>query len=102
MRIIVTADAVHITEANVFTALSAEFDGIDAAQAAVILGDQGLGEMPDAGHVWFDIGSLRELARPDGASPEWDESWASMIAYARGKGWVEEKSGRDAVRVHVA
>lgn len=53
----------------------------------------------DDGHVWLDIDELRTLAEPQATTPGWRDDFSQMIAYARGKGWLDD-SGR-AVRAHV-
>ena len=49
-------------------------------------------------HAWVRSDALRRLAGP-AATPEWEEGFAAMLEYARGRGWVDDDQG--AVRGHV-
>ena len=49
-------------------------------------------------HFWVSVGALRALAG-DAATPAWEESLASMLEFARSRGWVNDDL--DAVRAHV-
>ena len=59
-------------------------------------GELGLARVDE--HAWVPIDTLRGLAGP-AATPEWEESLAGMLGYARSKGWVDDELG--AVRAHV-
>ena len=58
----------------------------------------GLGIVRLDEHAWVSIDALRSLAG-GAATPAWEESLQSMIAYARSKDWVDDEVG--AVRAHV-
>jgi hypothetical protein len=49
-------------------------------------------------HAWVSIDALRSLAGA-AATPAWEESLQSMIAYARSKDWIDD--GLGAIRAHV-
>lgn len=49
-------------------------------------------------HAWIEIDAVRRLAR-DAATPEWEDSFAKMLDFARTKGWVDDERG--AIRAHV-
>jgi hypothetical protein len=49
-------------------------------------------------HAWVRIDALRRLAAPV-VGPEWEAGFASMIEFARSRGWVDDELG--AVRGHV-
>jgi hypothetical protein len=49
-------------------------------------------------YAWVRIDALRELAAPV-VGPEWEAGFASMIEFARVRGWVDEEL--EAVRGHV-
>jgi hypothetical protein len=49
-------------------------------------------------HAWVRTEALRRLAGSV-ATPEWEESFAAMLDYARMRGWVDDDQG--AVRGHV-
>jgi hypothetical protein len=49
-------------------------------------------------HAWVRTDALRRLAGP-AATPEWEERFATMLEYARTRGWVDDEQG--AVRGHV-
>ena len=49
-------------------------------------------------HAWVRVEALRRLAGP-GATPAWEESLASMLEFARSRGWVDDET--DSVRAHV-
>lgn len=57
----------------------------------------GLGRLKDDGeHVVVDPVALRALAGP-AATSDWEEGLSGMLAYAAGKGWMED----DGVVAHV-
>jgi hypothetical protein len=49
-------------------------------------------------HAWVRTDALRRLAGP-AATPQWEERFATMLEYARTRGWVDDELG--AVRGHV-
>ncbi len=49
-------------------------------------------------HAWVRVDALRELAGAS-ATPAWEESLASMLEFARSKGWVDDDLG--SIRAHV-
>lgn len=70
--------------------LHVELAGVDDATAVE---DAGLGT-PEGDHVWLEIPALRAAGEDTDA---WRTSFDGMIAYARGKGWVEGTR----VRAHI-
>jgi hypothetical protein len=87
---------VTLLDAGVFTAFDAVIEG--GAPEPGALAAAGL-PRSGPGHVWVPIALLRELAG-DARTPAWDEQLDAMVAYAAGKGWLDEDLG--AVRAHVA
>ncbi len=73
--------------------LHVELAGVDEQSAATAIADAGLGAM-DGDHVWLDIPALRASGE---GTDSWFEAFDGMIAYARGKGWVNGTR----VRAHV-
>jgi hypothetical protein len=49
-------------------------------------------------HAWVRIDALRTLAGAS-ATPEWEDSLASMLEFARSRDWVDDELG--AIRAHV-
>jgi hypothetical protein len=49
-------------------------------------------------HVWVRVEALRRLAGK-AATPDWEASLASMLEFARSRGWVDDET--DSVRAHV-
>ena len=49
-------------------------------------------------HAWVRVDALRELVG-DAATPEWEESLASMLEFARSRGWVDDETS--SIRAHV-
>jgi hypothetical protein len=49
-------------------------------------------------HAWVPLDLVRELAG-DAASAEWEGSFAAMVEFARGRGWLDEELA--AIRAHV-
>lgn len=82
---------VHLRDPDDFTRFSVVVDGEGDLEALV---DQsGIGRIrPDGEHVVVDPVALRALAGP-AADEEWAEGLAGMIAYAAGRGWVEDDGG---------
>ena len=77
---------VALREPDDFTAFRVEVDGDgdwdDLARAL-----DGTGHV-DAPHAWIALDALRALGRGD--DPQWLEQLDGMVAYARGKQWVDE------------
>ncbi len=98
MRVIVGAEELAVAEAEALTELSVVCLGRrdDLASA---LHDAGLGELEEESYAWLDIEGLRSLARRAVVGPtrEWEQGFAAMISYARGRGWVRGVR----VRAHV-
>lgn len=70
---------------------------VDAAgPSAEELAPAGIARLDE--HAWVRIDDLRRLAG-DAATPAWEESFQSMLEFARSKGWVDDELG--AVRGHV-
>jgi hypothetical protein len=63
------------------------------AEALAASGIVGLGT-----HAWVRTDVLRRLAGP-AATPAWEDSFATMLDFARARGWVDDELG--AVRGHV-
>jgi hypothetical protein len=68
--------------------------GEDPAPEALAAG----GVLGFGDHAWVRTDALRRLAGAV-ATPEWEEGFAAMLDYARGRGWVDDEQG--AVRAHV-
>jgi hypothetical protein len=85
---------VLLTEPDDFGRFSVAVEGGEAGGAlADVVHRSGLGRLqPDGAHVAVDPVALRALAGA-AATPEWDEGFAGMCAYAAGKGWVEADGG---------
>jgi hypothetical protein len=49
-------------------------------------------------HAWVRTDALRRLAGP-AATPDWEDSFAAMLDFARARGWVDDELGT--VRAHV-
>lgn len=63
------------------------------------LASTGTGELIDDSTAWLDVDVLRSRARAAATTPDWEERWAGMIAYAGKKGWISPDSSR--VQVHI-
>ena len=82
---------VHLRDPDDFTRFSVVGEG--AGDLEALVDQSGLGRLrPDGEHVVVDPVSLRALAGP-AATPQWDEGFSGMCAYAAGKGWVEADGG---------
>jgi hypothetical protein len=82
---------VHLRDPDDFTRFSVVVEG--AGDLEALVDQSGLGRLrPDGEHVVVDPVSLRALAGP-AATPQWDEGFSGMCAYAAGKGWVEADGG---------
>jgi hypothetical protein len=67
-----------------------------AVRAAPGVALDGIGRV-EGSHAWVPPATLRRLA-PRAGTPEWDQGFGRMLAYAEGKGWVDAEG---AVRAHV-
>lgn len=90
------AGAVVLEEADDFRRFSIRFDpgarGTAAAEAALSAIAR-----PDGDHAWVAEPALRALA-PCGSDPAWQQGLAGMVAFARGRGWVDEHGD---IRAHI-
>lgn len=84
--------SVALEEAANLRRLSIRMAGTAAADAALAR----LMRPDGADHAWIDPRQIRELA--GSTAPDWDDGFAAMLAYARGKGWTD---GTGAVRAHI-
>jgi hypothetical protein len=72
--------------------------GADREALGAVLSAHDLGQVLPSGDAMIDIDAVRRLAHgqvPDG----WDEDFAAMINYARGKGWLDEQG--EAIQAHI-
>jgi flavin reductase (DIM6/NTAB) family NADH-FMN oxidoreductase RutF len=99
MRLHLAHDSsVEVVDPDDCTALSVTTELPARALSEVLVGS-GLATAMEDDAVWLDLEELRQRAAP-GGSDGWDKRYASMIEYARGKGWLDE-AGRS-VRAHIA
>jgi hypothetical protein len=56
-----------------------------------------VGEMTDQQHVWVSEQWLR--AQVPNATPDWQEGFAKMLAFAQKQGWID--TSKQAIRAHV-
>jgi hypothetical protein len=89
------ADAARLVDAEDLTSFAVvlEGDADPSPEALAAGGVLGFGE-----HAWVRTDALRRLAGPI-ATPEWEDAFATMLEYARSRGWVDDEHG--AVRGHV-
>jgi hypothetical protein len=86
-----TEARVHLADPDDFSRFSVAVDGVGDLEALVE--ESGIGWLrPDGEHVVVDPVALRALAGP-AATDEWDQGLAGMVAYATGRGWVEDDGG---------
>ena len=86
-----TEARVHLRDPEDFTRFSVVVDGVgDLGRWWTGPGSAGSGR---TGRTWWSIRS--PFARWPGPPPtaEWDEGLAGMVAYAAGRGWVENDGG---------
>jgi hypothetical protein len=87
---------VLLTEPEDFRRFSVRFDpgarGTAPAEAAL-----GRVARPDGDAAWVSQAALRDLA-PRGAGPGWQAGLAGMVAYARGRGWLDDQGD---IRAHI-
>lgn len=72
-------------------------DGTDRALVFGALVDAAAGRL-DGDDAWITIDAVRRLAEPQ-VDSGWDDAFAAMVDYARGKGWLDEAT--HALRAHV-
>jgi hypothetical protein len=72
--------------------------GGDIAGLGEALGTSGAGTMRSPDEAMIDVAWVRDQAA--GRVPEgWEEDFAGMLGYARGKGWLDESG--DKIQAHV-
>lgn len=59
---------------------------------------EGVGRLDDDGNAFLAIDAVRRLAGERAQDPEWRDSFAAMVEYARSKGWVDEAG--EAIQAH--
>jgi hypothetical protein len=69
--------------------------GDDREQAARAL--SGVADWADDGHVAVSPEAVRRLAGDVAASPDWEDGFGTMLAYAQAQGWIVGA----AIRAHV-
>ncbi|UVS79107.1 hypothetical protein [Actinokineospora sp. UTMC 2448] len=95
----ITEDSVELVEPENLTAFHAvRSPGLGDAAFAESVRRAGLGEPIGDGHLMVSIDAVRRLAAGR-VGPDWADGLAKMVAYAAGKGWVDETGAR--VRAHV-
>lgn len=86
----------HVQGADDLKSLAVELHG-EGSAADVSRTLAGLGTY-DGEHVWLDVAALRDAAG-EGQGPDWRQGYEGMIAYARSKGWTDDRGAH--VRAHV-
>jgi hypothetical protein len=71
--------------------------GTDAAMVFGALVDAAAGRL-EGDDAWISVDAIRRLAAGR-VDPTWDAAFATMLDYARTKGWVDETA--HAIRAHV-
>jgi len=89
--------SVEVVDADDCTALSVTTELPLYATGDALVG-AGIATAAEDGAVWLDVDELRRRTVP-GGSAGWDERYAAMIEYARGKGWTDEAAR--SVRAHI-
>lgn len=94
--IVVTDDSVELVDAEDCKRFHVEVRG--DADVAAVLDSTGAGTLADDGeHARIDIGWVRQHAV--GTGPQWEQDFATMLDFARGKGWIDE--GDSAIVAHL-
>lgn len=97
MHIIIGSDgAARLDRPNDFTAFSIK--STDTAQAAVLSVLAGDGSSaPESDHVYVSVDAVRRLA--GGGDTEWEAGFATMLAYAGSKGWLDTSG--TSIKAHI-
>ena len=90
------ARVVHIDD---LTSLHLALGQVTDDEAAEVLERSGLGRMQDADTAFLDVAALHAAAHPRATATDWQSQWDSMVATARGKGWLSEDGA--SLQVHV-
>lgn len=89
--------AIELRERDNFRDLSIRIAGeANTDQLSAILTDYG--RLDDDKHAYLNVAALCALAGDALQNNEWQNSFNSMIGYARSKGWVDQHG---AVRAHI-
>lgn len=89
MRVVVEDDTVELVDAEDCKGFHVEVRG--DVDVAAVLDTSGAGKLADDGeHALIEIGWVRQQAV--GVGPQWEQDFAGMLDYARGKGWIDEGS----------
>lgn len=98
MRLHLTHDtSVEVVDADDCSSLAITAEVPSHVAGQILLAD-GIASAAEEGAVWLDVDELRRRAAPAG-SDGWADRFDGMIAFARGKGWLDD-SGRS-VRAHL-
>lgn len=97
IRVDVGAGTVELREPAAFNGFHVEAaPGTDEAAVAGVLGDAG--RVAGAGHVWVRATAVEGWAGA-AADDAWRDGYAKMLAYAAGKGWLDESG--EFVQAHI-
>ncbi|MAG30974.1 MAG: hypothetical protein CL908_08800 [Deltaproteobacteria bacterium] len=91
-----TDASITLDDADTFTAFSVSAPDLHLEQILAAFGPDAKAGEDD--HVWIAISRLHALGEAHGGA-DWREGCDGMIAFATGKGWVDED--RQLVRAHV-
>ncbi|MBL7496629.1 hypothetical protein I6A84_00475 [Frankia sp. CNm7] len=93
--------AVELLEADDCTRLHVEAVGAEDTAVIGALRAAGLTTaVVSDGEVPLGLAALRQAAGARATAPDWEARFDGMIAYARGKGWVDDTAGT--VTAHIA
>lgn len=91
-------DDVRVVDVDDLRRLHLALGVVEPAEADAALRAAGLGRL-DGEAGLLDVVALRAAAQPHSQDPDWADRWESMLAFARGRGWVADE-GRS-LEVHV-
>ena len=94
------SESVELVEPEDVTSFhAAQPAGLGQDQLAEIARQNDLGEiLPDGAHLMVPLDTVRQMAAGR-VSPNWEQNFDSMIAYAERKGWLSDDRTR--VRAHL-
>jgi hypothetical protein len=94
--VLVTDSAADVCDADDCTSLEVR---IEAANSAALV-TAGLGEWNGEDEIDLNLARLHALAGAAATTPDWEQSWTAMVAYAERKGWLAADGST--VRAHIA
>jgi hypothetical protein len=97
--VLVVDGSTDVREADDCTSLEVRVATNGVAGVSAALTASGLGRWDGGTEVDLAVGRLHALAQATATTPDWEQRWVAMLAYAARSGWLS--ADETTVRAHV-